>query len=91
MHDERLTEKEYAFLNAVKRVWPGGFGYPLNGVADRQTAEDVKRLIERDIVERIEQTGQVVADTGEVVDSATYRLTDDFVGDVGGTPRPQDN
>ena len=85
-----LTDKERAFVNFLKRVWPGGAGYRLDSDEDRQTRQDVERLIETAIVERIEETAQVT-ETGEVADAAVYRLTDDFMAGIGRTPRPQDN
>ena len=35
-------------------------------------------------------TGEV-ADTGELVESATYRLTDDYMEGFGATPHPELN
>jgi hypothetical protein len=90
--DPRITatDKERAFLDFLTKLWPGGAGYRLDSYEDRQTQEDAERLIEAGVVERIEESA-TVTDTGEVADAAVYRLTTDFVGGVGGTPRPQDN
>jgi hypothetical protein len=85
-----LTRKEGAFVDFLRQLWPGGAGYRLDSYEDRQTQEDAERLIEAGVVERIEESA-TVTDTGEVADAAVYRLTTDFVGGVGGTPRPQDN
>jgi hypothetical protein len=95
MHDEPkpripLTRKERAFVDALRLVYPGGLGYRLDSAEDRQTEEDARRLIEAAVVERIKETAPIT-DTGETADAAVYRLTGDFVGNVGGTPRPQDN
>jgi hypothetical protein len=84
-----MNRKESAFLDFLRQLWPSGAGYPLDSPGDRQTEEDAKRLIEAGVVERVEETG--MTDAGAVAVAAVYRLTADFVGDVGGTSRPQDN
>src|SRR4051794_4625620 len=54
--DPSLSDQERAFVNALKRVWPGGLGYPLDGYADQHTENAVRRLIDVGVVERLEQT-----------------------------------
>jgi hypothetical protein len=83
-----MTVKEQAFVDALMATWPSEFGYPLDGDKDRQTQQDVARLLDAGIVERVHGS---VTDENGTHPAAFYRPTDEYLASLGATERPQDN
>lgn len=77
-----MTPEERSLIKALTLVWPRGLGHEVDSEGDRQWREVGGRLIEVAVIER---------NQSETVGLVEYRLADDFVAEIGGTSRPEDN
>jgi hypothetical protein len=84
-----MNRQERALVDLLTKLWPNGAVHRLDGDGDRQWRSAAQRLIEAEVVKRLEEADVEV--DGETVDIAVYRLEEDMIRSIGGTSTPHLN